>query len=102
MAELLECLICGYQTVRCGMTNHLSSKHPKEYLNYLQRFRAYTLNHGASAEPNITRSLGQVKHWSKDRAQKPKVKAPVYNPIIPEGDTFFAEYCREFQGANPE
>jgi hypothetical protein len=40
MAELLECLICGYQTVRCGMTNHLSTKHPKEYVKSLENFRA--------------------------------------------------------------
>lgn len=24
------------------------------------------------------------------------------DPIIPEGDSFYSEYCREFQGADPE
>jgi len=45
MAELLECLLCGYKTVRCGMSNHIKSKHPDHY------------------ETNciVTKSLGQIK-----------------------------------------
>jgi hypothetical protein len=31
MAEKLECLICGFQTVRCGMSNHVKSKHHEEW-----------------------------------------------------------------------
>jgi hypothetical protein len=31
MAELLECNLCGYKTVRSGMTNHVRAKHPKQY-----------------------------------------------------------------------
>ncbi len=73
MAELLECLKCGYQTVRCGMTNHLKKKHPKEYLAYLERF--HLSNHDPRIEPpqELTKSIGQVKHWSKNKNQIPKV-----------------------------
>jgi len=61
MAELLECLICGYKTVRCGMHNHFKAHHVAAYI-------------GAPLEQN-TKSLGQVKGWSKNRNQTPKEKA---------------------------
>ncbi len=64
MAELLECLICGYQTVRCGMTNHLKSKHPIHYDSWQSAFDRGT------PEP-LTKPVGQVKHWSKNRNQTP-------------------------------
>jgi hypothetical protein len=51
MAELLECKICGYITVRCGMHNHLKAKHPLDYIG--------------KPFDQITLSVGQVKHWSE-------------------------------------
>ena len=63
MAELLECLFCGYKTVRCGMTNHLKSKHRDVWILPMQDLR------------RMTKSLGQVKNWSKNRNQEPKRKA---------------------------
>jgi hypothetical protein len=60
MAELLECLICGYKTVRCGMHNHLKSKHCDAYIT--------------KPFDQITKSLGQVKNWSENRNQKLRVK----------------------------
>jgi hypothetical protein len=71
MAELLECVLCGYKTVRCGMTNHLKTKHNKEYVQYLEKY------HSAAIEPRIeypaelTKPLGKVIHWSKNRQQSP-------------------------------
>ncbi len=63
MAELLECLICGYKTVRCGMTNHLKTHmDSRGEINYQSPFVFDTW----------VKSLGQVKHWSKDRTQQPK------------------------------
>ena len=47
MAELLECLLCGYKTVRCGMTNHLKGKHPLDYIG--------------QPMDKITKSLGPIK-----------------------------------------
>ena len=46
MAELLKCNICGYKTVRSGMTNHLKAKHPLDYI-------AKPIN-------ELTTSLGQI------------------------------------------
>jgi len=31
MAELLRCKMCGYETVRCGMSNHIAHAHPFSY-----------------------------------------------------------------------
>jgi len=62
MAELLECLLCGYKTVRCGMTNHLKSKHPLDFIG--------------QPMDKITKSLGRVKNWSQNRNQKPKEARP--------------------------
>jgi hypothetical protein len=55
MAELLECLVCGYKTVRCGMTNHLKAQHPNEYADSV---------HGKPMKDGLnglTKSLGQIK-----------------------------------------
>ncbi len=60
MAELLKCLLCGYKTVRCGMANHIRAKHPAHYDTMLI--------------DECVESLGQVKHWSKDKTQIPKRK----------------------------
>ena len=46
MAELLKCLICGYETVRCGMHNHMKSKHPLDYIG--------------QPLDKITKSLGKI------------------------------------------
>jgi len=32
MAQLLKCKLCGFKTVRCGMTNHLKAKHREEFV----------------------------------------------------------------------
>jgi len=73
MAELLECLICGYQTVRCGMTNHLKSKHSAEYSK--RQNNSKFMSETGDVLWSLTKSMGQVNNWSKNRTQKPKVKA---------------------------
>lgn len=70
MAELLECRLCGYKTVRCGMTNHLKNKHPSEWANENNKM---TFSDSGPIE-RLTISLGKVKNWSKDRTQEVKVK----------------------------
>ena len=62
MAELLECRLCGFKTVRCGMTNHLKSKHPISFDSYQGDIVA------------LTKSLGKVKNWSQNRNQEPKLR----------------------------
>jgi hypothetical protein len=60
MAELLECLICGYQTVRCGMTNHLKRSHQKQYDNWQDAF-----NRGVPDA--LTKSIGQIKYKERKK-----------------------------------
>jgi hypothetical protein len=47
-----------------------------------------------------------VKSWCKDckevDSSMTKRKKRKQDPIIPEGDSFYAEYCREFSGAGAE
>lgn len=71
MAELLECLICGYQTTRCGMSNHLAAKHPAEYQKYQKDFYENTGTMAKEVPYTLTKYIGLVKHWSKNRTQKP-------------------------------
>jgi hypothetical protein len=65
MADLLECLLCGYKTVRCGMKNHMTAKHPQES------------RESKDVVEQWAQSLGTVKNWSKDRTQKPVLKFTV-------------------------
>jgi hypothetical protein len=71
MAELLECLLCGYKTVRCGMTNHLKKKHQKEYFSYLEKYHAASRDARIEDPKELTKPLGKVIHWSKNRQQSP-------------------------------
>lgn len=73
MAELLECTLCGYKTVRCGMTNHLKSKHLKEYVSYIEQSNASYRDPRRQKPEELTKSLGKVTHWSKNRNQKPSI-----------------------------
>ena len=73
MAELLECKICGYKTVRCGMTNHLKSKHLKEYMEFLQAYFRAANDPRIETPTELTKSLGKVTHWSKNRNQVPSI-----------------------------
>lgn len=101
MAELLECLICGYKTVRCGMTNHLKSKHLKEYNQYLQRFYSAAKDPRIEPPNKLTKVLGKVSHWSKDRTQKP-IRPLEPNETWRSPDTFQAQYEQEFSGHGAE
>lgn len=71
MADLLGCKLCQYKTVRCGMTNHLKSKHLKEYQKFLQTFYAASRDPRIQDPEELTYFIGKVKHWSKDRNQTP-------------------------------
>ena len=61
MAELLECLFCGYKTTRCGMINHVKAKHPGKIPHT-----------GYYSTDDFAKPLGIVVHWSKNRKQTPK------------------------------
>jgi hypothetical protein len=54
------------------MTNHLKSKHPSEYLRYLERFHRSISDARIERPVLLIKSLGQVKHWSKNRNQTPE------------------------------
>lgn len=75
MADLMECTLCGYRTVRCGMTNHLKASHQKEYNQYLQKFYSATKDARLEMPVELTKFVGQVKRWGKDKTQTPKVKS---------------------------
>ena len=48
MAELLRCKICGYETVRCGMSNHVKHAHP------------YSYEENKSSIESLVESLGEI------------------------------------------
>jgi len=75
MTDLMECTLCGYRTVRCGMTNHLKTKHNKEYLTFLTDFYAANRDPRREVPNELAKFVGKVTHWSKDRNQTPQVKA---------------------------
>ena len=57
MAELLKCNVCGFITVRSGMTNHMKAKHPLDFI--------------AKPIEDLTTSQGSIsyKEWAKIKAQ---------------------------------
>ena len=62
MADLLQCKLCGYRTVRCGMYNHIAKKHISDSASF--SIEEYTV------------FLGTVKHWSKNKNQIPAPVSP--------------------------
>jgi hypothetical protein len=49
------------------MTNHLKNKHPKEYNDWLDSF----CKNSNVKRVELTKPLGKVKGWSKNRNQIP-------------------------------
>ena len=56
------------------MTNHLKSKHYKEYVQFLEKYHKSIRDSRIEEPAQLTKSLGKVKHWSKNKNQIPEVK----------------------------
>lgn len=74
MAELLECLGCGYKTVRCGMHQHLKSKHRNDYITkpFDQLVRILGKRKWVENFASKERAKEVVAKWNRDIASNSK------------------------------